>query len=118
MKKSPSFVKSLIYEISQALDLLHKNKIVHSDLKTENILIKDSDEHGNFNFKLIDYGSSFAFESLKQYKLATPEYMCPELLNYILYENRKPCHEDMLEYVKTYENTSAIDVWGLGSIVL
>jgi len=25
------------------------------------------------------------FESLKQYKLATPEYMCPELLNYILF---------------------------------
>lgn len=24
----------------------------------------------------------------------------------------------MLEYVKDYENTSAIDVWGLGSIVL
>lgn len=61
MKKSPTFLKSLIFEIAQALDLLYQNKIVHSDLKTENILIKDVDQNGRFNFKLIDYGSSFVF---------------------------------------------------------
>lgn len=58
------------------------------------------------------------FENLKQYKLATPEYMCPELLNYILYENKKNHREEMLPYVKKYENISAIDVWGLGCILI
>jgi len=48
------------------------NKIVHSDIKTENILLKKSESDKKFDFKLIDYGSSFVFESLKQYKLATP----------------------------------------------
>ena len=76
LRKSTNFLKALIYEIAQALDLLVSNKIVHSDLKTENILLKKSEQSG-FKFKLIDYGSSFMFESLKQYKLATPEYMCP-----------------------------------------
>jgi dual specificity tyrosine-phosphorylation-regulated kinase 2/3/4 len=44
--------------------------------------------------------------------------MCPELLNYILFENKKAYHQYMLEYVKVYENISAIDVWGLGCIVI
>jgi serine/threonine protein kinase len=36
-------MKTMLYEISQALDLLAQNKIVHSDLKTENILMKKND---------------------------------------------------------------------------
>lgn len=87
LKKSTNFLRCLIIQIAQALDLLAQNKIVHSDIKTENILLKH--EERNYKFKLIDYGSSFQYESLKQYKLATPEYMCPELLNFILYENKK-----------------------------
>jgi len=39
-------------------------------------------------------------------------------LNYILHENKKACKEDMLGFVKNYENTSAIDVWGLGCILI
>ncbi len=54
------------------LDLLYKNKIVHSDIKTENILVKKTESSNEYDFKLIDYGSAFPFESLKQYKLATP----------------------------------------------
>jgi dual specificity tyrosine-phosphorylation-regulated kinase 2/3/4 len=104
-------------QIAQALDLLAQHKIVHSDIKTENILLKVQEQQP-YQFKLIDYGSSFVFENLKQYKLATPEYMCPELLNYILYENRKSHRTEMLEYVKHYDNTSAIDVWGLGCIIV
>jgi dual specificity tyrosine-phosphorylation-regulated kinase 2/3/4 len=37
--------------------------------------------------KLIDYGSSFVFNNLRQFSMATPEYMAPEILNFILYEN-------------------------------
>jgi dual specificity tyrosine-phosphorylation-regulated kinase 2/3/4 len=69
---------------------------VHSDLKTENILIKlktedeikeaQNDTH-ILETKLIDYGSSFVFSNLRQFSMATPEYMAPEILNFILYEN-------------------------------
>lgn len=44
--------------------------------------------------------------------------MCPELLNYILLENKKPHREEMLPFVKNYNNISAIDVWGLGCILI
>jgi dual specificity tyrosine-phosphorylation-regulated kinase 2/3/4 len=51
---------------------------VHSDLKTENILIKkiknENAMHEITQIKLIDYGSSFPFDDLKQFSMATPEY--------------------------------------------
>ena len=56
--------------------------------------LKENDEIGNngkesqiMETKLIDYGSSFVFNNLRQFSMATPEYMAPEILNFILYEN-------------------------------
>lgn len=40
LKKNTAFLRALIIQIAQALDLLAQHKIVHSDLKTENILLK------------------------------------------------------------------------------
>jgi len=38
--------------------------------------------------KLVDYGSSFRFaEVFEKFSMATPEYMCPEMLTFILKEN-------------------------------
>ncbi len=55
--------------MSKVLLLLSDNKIVHSDLKTENILVKSAKNKLNETIigeiKLIDYGSSFKFENLK-----------------------------------------------------
>lgn len=52
-----------------ALDVLQDERIVHSDLKTENILIKKiKNENALYEItqiKLIDYGSSFPFDDLK-----------------------------------------------------
>ena len=72
MRKNTSFLKSLILQMAQALDLLQSCNIVHSDMKTSNILLKLNRQSGKFNFKLIDYGSSFFFAQLEQYRLATP----------------------------------------------
>jgi dual specificity tyrosine-phosphorylation-regulated kinase 2/3/4 len=74
---------------------MNSHNIVHSDLKTENILIKTrrKEELNNGQsfikvLKLIDFGSSFLFTNLKQFSMATPEYMPPEILNYILFQNK------------------------------
>ena len=40
MRESTAFLRHLIVEIAKALDLLEMNNIVHSDIKTENILLK------------------------------------------------------------------------------
>lgn len=79
-------LKKIIIEVAKALQLLSESQIVHSDLKTENILIKH-DEQDISEVKLIDYGSSFAFSQIHQFSMATPEYMSHEILNYILCEN-------------------------------
>ena len=61
LRKDTVFLRTLIYQISQALDLLAAHKIVHSDIKTENILMNIHEEVPKWDFKLIDYGSSFVF---------------------------------------------------------
>lgn len=39
MRKSSIFLKKLIEQLAQSLDLLLRCRIVHSDLKTSNVLI-------------------------------------------------------------------------------
>jgi dual specificity tyrosine-phosphorylation-regulated kinase 2/3/4 len=58
---------------------MNGHNIVHSDLKTENILLKTrrkEDIREDLNYikgvKLIDFGSSFLFTNLKQFSMATP----------------------------------------------
>lgn len=82
MSRDVNELKFLITEIAKALYLINSHNIVHSDLKTENILVKlakkeqDSDTLIK-SVKLIDFGSSFLFTNLKQFSMATPEYMPP-----------------------------------------
>jgi len=49
--------------------------------------------------------------------MATPEYMCPELLDFIIQENGSkrtlPTNLD-----NTYNRPWVIDIWGLGCVLL
>jgi dual specificity tyrosine-phosphorylation-regulated kinase 2/3/4 len=96
---------------------LSESQIVHSDLKTENILIKH-DEADITEVKLIDYGSSFSFSQIHQFSMATPEYMPHEILNYILCENDSEYDDELLQKVKNYKNPWVIDIWSLGCVLL
>jgi dual specificity tyrosine-phosphorylation-regulated kinase 2/3/4 len=77
-----NLLKTLIIEICKPLVVLSSCEIVHSDLKTENILIKyelgsSAKQFKLTEVKLIDYGSSFEFTNISQFSMATPEYMPP-----------------------------------------
>lgn len=50
--------------------------------------------------------------------MATPEYMPPEILNYILFQNKLEYDEIMLKKMEKYKNPWVIDVWSLGCIIL
>jgi dual specificity tyrosine-phosphorylation-regulated kinase 2/3/4 len=50
--------------------------------------------------------------------MATPEYMPPEILNYILFQNKMEHDVEMLRKMSTYKNAWTIDIWSLGCIVL
>uniref|UniRef100_A0A8C1IND1 non-specific serine/threonine protein kinase n=1 Tax=Cyprinus carpio TaxID=7962 RepID=A0A8C1IND1_CYPCA len=72
-------VVGFIVQILQGLEYLHNCRILHLDIKPDNIMVT------NLNvIKIIDFGSAQRFNplSLKQYsrELGTLEYMAPELL--------------------------------------
>lgn len=73
-----------------------------------------------WDVKLIDFGSSFKFsEVFDKFSMATPEYMCPELLNFILKENKMTYNNFLLKYIKeNYTKPWVIDMWGLGCVLL
>lgn len=49
--------------------------------------------------------------------MATPEYMCPELLNFIIVENGEAkILNQTLD--KSYNRPWVIDVWGMGCVLL
>lgn len=64
--------------IFKAVLFLHKNKIVHRDIKPENILFSMA---GNYqSLKLIDFGLSTSVFSKDKYRVGSPYYMAPEML--------------------------------------
>ncbi|KAL4477752.1 hypothetical protein ABPG72_018926 [Tetrahymena utriculariae] len=124
MRSNLNILKHLIFELSHALLVISDQKIVHSDLKTENILIKTKPDAKNKKYlkldqvKLIDYGSAFTFGNLKNFSMATPEYMAPEILNYILYTNNLNYNKQLVDYLKDYHIPHVIDIWSLGCVIL
>lgn len=44
--------------------------------------------------------------------------MPPEILNYILFQNKLEYDEEMLKLMEKYKNPWIIDIWSLGCIIL
>jgi dual specificity tyrosine-phosphorylation-regulated kinase 2/3/4 len=50
--------------------------------------------------------------------MATPEYMPPEILNYILFQNDLEYDAELLKKIEQYKNPWVIDIWSVGCILL
>ncbi|XP_078535314.1 striated muscle preferentially expressed protein kinase isoform X2 [Lissotriton helveticus] len=89
-------VVNYILQILQGLEFLHDNRIIHLDIKPENIIVSYMN-----TIKIIDFGSAQPFNPLvlKQLgrRVGTLEYMSPEM-------------------VKADPVGSAADIWGVGVI--
>lgn len=82
------------FQTALAIEYLHWKKIVHRDLKVENLLL---DENGNI--KLCDFGFSvriFGRDDLRSTYCGTLEMMAPEMLSMQKYGEK-------------------VDIWALGS---
>ena len=72
----PGIAIAILRECLSGLAALHRQGIVHNDLKPSNIMLKRSG-----NVKLIDIGSGFAMSETPLTVPCTPEYAAPEVLD-------------------------------------
>ncbi len=71
--------KSIILQVLKGLEHAHENKIVHKDIKGQNILISTDNK-----IKITDFGIADILEdemTKTQSLMGTPQYVAPEVLN-------------------------------------
>merc|ERR1719483_180119 len=70
-----------IRQVCKGLDYLHRNSIVHLDIKPENIVLRAKEGR---NIKIIDFGAAIRLVPGKkvQNMVGTPEFMAPEVVNF------------------------------------
>jgi len=71
----PGVAVSILRECLAALAALHRNDIIHCDMKPSNIMLKRSG-----NVKIIDIGSAIDLNNLPLNQPCTPTYAAPEVL--------------------------------------
>ena len=71
----PGVAIAIVRECLAALAALHREGIVHGDIKTANIMVKRTG-----NAKIIDIGSAHAVDDLPPTRTCTPAYAAPEVL--------------------------------------
>lgn len=109
----------------QALSLFKIAGIVHSDLKSENIMLTlDYKNKKITQIKIIDFGSCFDFSKVNdKIEVTTPEYLPPEILEFIEFKKMNIMNA-YNETVKSQLNIAkklwawSIDVWSLGVVIL
>lgn len=47
---------NIFNQILRGVEFIHKNNIIHRDLKMENIFLKKNQKHGNYVCKIGDFG--------------------------------------------------------------
>ncbi|XP_066996394.1 dual specificity tyrosine-phosphorylation-regulated kinase 2 [Anabrus simplex] len=74
---SLQLVRKFSHSLLQCLDALYKNKIIHCDMKPENVLLK---QQGRSGIKVIDFGSS-CYENQRVYTyIQSRFYRAPEVI--------------------------------------
>jgi serine/threonine-protein kinase len=74
-KMKPGIAIAVIRDCLAALAALHREGIVHGDVKPSNIMLKRTG-----NAKIVDIGSAFEMDNLPPMRTCTPAYAAPEVL--------------------------------------
>lgn len=92
---NPHLIKRIALQILVALRFLHNLGLIHSDLKLENILLKNE---GKSSIKMIDFGSAIHYTNPLCCYLQSRYYRAPEVILGAGYDNK-------------------IDIWSFGCIL-
>ncbi len=71
----PGVAIAIIRDCLAALAALHRQDIVHGDIKPSNIMLKRAG-----NAKIVDIGSAFSLDDVPSRRTCTPAYAAPEVL--------------------------------------
>jgi serine/threonine-protein kinase len=71
----PGIAIAIVRDCLAALAALHREEIVHGDLKPSNIMLKRTG-----NAKIVDIGSAFELQRVPPQRSCTPTYAAPEVL--------------------------------------
>jgi eukaryotic-like serine/threonine-protein kinase len=71
----PGVAVAIIRQCLSALAALHRDKIVHGDLKPSNIMVKRTGHP-----KIVDIGSALQLDNMPEQRTCTPQYAAPEML--------------------------------------
>ncbi|EAR93546.4 Serine/Threonine kinase (macronuclear) [Tetrahymena thermophila SB210] len=117
--KSNNLLRSLMRHFFNALDLLQNQKIVHCDVKPENILVELDQSEASFQkVHLIDFGSCFSFKDVGSIGMATPEYLAPEMLELFAQRFNINNQVSQIEQLAKIANPWSVDMWSMGAVML
>lgn len=74
-RMKPGIAVSVMREILAGLAALHREEIVHGDIKPSNIMVKRTGA-----VKIIDMGSAIDLNDMPKQRTCTPQYAAPEML--------------------------------------
>jgi serine/threonine protein kinase len=72
--------RRIIYQVIDAISYCHERRVVHRDLKLENVLFESPPDEDNLNIKVIDFGIAGVVrpEAGDKMDAGTLAYMPPE----------------------------------------
>lgn len=85
---------NIFNQVLRGVDVIHRNKIIHRDLKLENLFVRKTEKHG-LVCKIGDFGLARFVEMTANSNCGTQNYMAPEILHLVPYGQE-------------------VDVWSLG----
>jgi serine/threonine-protein kinase len=122
IRLKPGMAVAIIRDCLGALAALHREEIVHGDIKPSNIMVKRTG-----NAKIIDIGSALDLNNMPQQKMCTPQYAAPETLDreevtprsdlasvgYVLIEllAGRPLFSDSRDYPSLLEKKRTLPQW-------
>lgn len=105
----------VIIDICDVLSVLHKKKLIHRDIKPNNVMIEDSGK-----VRIIDFGTVKIAKNENTFTInqkGTDNYMSPELLQIIESEADDDEDNDDKEDICHFSVSPKVDVWAVGCLI-